>query len=79
MSEITIFAPLVNPDFCLLFYYLSIFSFTLIVLAIFSSIILVFKKKMNFNLFMQMIWVISIYIFVYFQNRVLFSMCTKSI
>jgi hypothetical protein len=79
MSEITFFAPLVNPDFCLLFYYLSIFSFTLVVLAIFSSIVLVFKKKMNYIIFVQMIWAISVYTIMYFQNRVLFSMCTKSI
>jgi hypothetical protein len=79
MSEITFFAPLVNPDFCLLFYYLSIFSFTLVVLAIFSLIALTFNKKMNFILFVQMIWVVSLYILVYFQNRVLYSMCTKSI
>lgn len=79
MSEITFFAPLVNPDFCLLFYYLSIFCFTLVVLSVFSLIVLTFQKKMNVNLFVQMIWVISIYILVYFQNRVLYSMCTKSI
>ena len=78
MSEITIFAPLVNPDFCLLFYYFSIFGFALIVLSIFSLIVLTFKKKMNFNLFIQLCSVVSVYIIVYFQNRILYSMCRKS-
>lgn len=78
MAELSIFAPLVNTEYCLWFYYLSVVGFTLALLSIFSLIVLTLKKKMNINLFFQMIWITLIYMFLYFQNRILYSMCKNS-
>lgn len=79
MNELSIFTPLVNPEYCLWFYYLSIVGFVMVLLSIFTLIGLTLKRKLTTVVFVQMIYAASLYLFFYFQNRILYSMCTKSI
>ena len=66
-----LFSPL-SKDYCLYFYYLSIFGF---VLLIFSALefgwTIVQKKKFDFKNIMIALG----YFIFYFQNRLLYSMC----
>ena len=74
------FGPL-NKDACLYFYFLSILfgiSFIFIALSIFLYIIKNYSKmdlKVGFNLVLLLINAFL----VYFVNRLLYTMCSKSI
>lgn len=79
MTELSIFAPFSNRDFCLWFYFLSIIGFVFLFIAIFSSLFIGISKKKDFSFYVQMFFVSLGYAIFYFQNRLLYSMCAKSI
>ena len=74
-----IFAPFVNRDFCLWFYFLSVFGFVFLFVSIISTLFVGLSKKKDYSFYMQMVLVALGYAIFYFQNRLLYSMCTKSI
>lgn len=78
MSEMSLFAPFVNRDFCLWFYFLSIAGFVLLVIAILSAIMIGIRGKKDFSFYIQMFFLALGYFIFYFQNRLLYSMCAKS-
>lgn len=74
-----LFAPL-DKDFCLYFYYLSIICFIVIVMFVLVFIYVIIRSsgKMSSTLFGYMISAILAYGIMYFQFRLLYSMCLTS-
>lgn len=74
----SLFSPLVNRDFCLWFYFLSIIGFVFLFIVVLSSLFIGLSKKKDFSFFVQMLFVALGYAIFYFQNRLLYSMCAKA-
>jgi hypothetical protein len=79
MTELSIFAPFEKRDFCLWFYFLSILGFVFLFMTVFSMLFIGISKKKDFTFYLQMFFVALGYFIFYFQNRLLYSMCSKSI
>lgn len=76
----SLFTPYDNADLCLWFYFLSIVPFAFIILVIISTIaVALSSKKIPSGFFIQMIFATLGYGVLYFQNRLLYSMCVKSV
>jgi len=76
MSNIvdTLFGPL-GKEYCIWFYFLSIFSFVALLLAIVPALFYGIMKKKDFGYFFSVI-LGSLNLFIaYFVNRLLHSMC----
>jgi uncharacterized membrane protein len=79
MTELSIFAPFSNRDFCLWFYFLSIVGFVFLFAAVLSAVFIGISKKKDISFYIQMFFLALGYGIFYFQNRLLYSMCAKSI
>ena len=79
MDAAGLFTPFQNQDLCLWFYFLSVAGFVLLVLTIIVFIyygIIQKKTSVSFlSLFLALTW----YLIFYFQNRLLYTMCVKSV
>lgn len=73
-----IFGPL-GQNYCFYFYYLSIFGFVFMVFTILSYLWVGISKRLGGEHYLHMISLSLIYFIWYFQNRLLYSMCVKSI
>jgi len=71
-----LFGPL-DKKFCLYFYYLSVFAFAFVVLTIISFLWVGISKKLDSRHYIHMFYIALIYFVFYFQNRLLYSMCSK--
>ena len=71
-----LFGPL-DRKFCLYFYYLSIFAFAFVILTIISFMWVGISKKLDSRHYIHMFYISLIYFVFYFQNRLLYSMCSK--
>ena len=71
----TLFSPL-SKDYCSLFYYLTIGSFIVIILSI---IMVLMRASINKGktLVFDLITVVPLYTFLYFKNRLLYTMCVN--
>ena len=80
MSEFmnTVFGPL-SGEYCLYFYYLSILSFFLFVLAVVTGFITGLRKDKSFEFYFSVVGASLIYLVTYFVNRLMFSVCSKAI
>ena len=67
----TLFSPL-SKEYCLYFYYLSVISFVFLFVALYHGIVLLIKGKTNF---IQVIIGLLAPFLLYFNNRLLYSMC----
>ena len=67
----TLFSPL-SKEYCLYFYYLSVISFVFLFVALYHGIVLIVKGKANF---IQTILSLLAPFLLYFNNRLLYSMC----
>jgi hypothetical protein len=67
-----------SDEYCAFFYYLSIIGYILFILGIGVGIYQLFSKKklISYN---QLIMAVFGYFIFYFQNRLLYSMCIKSL
>jgi hypothetical protein len=76
----TYFGPL-DVSACLYFRILTIFFFGLLVFALFTELLFVVKNYRNLNLriFSNGILLLFNIFMVYFVNRLLYSMCSKSL
>lgn len=74
--EQTLFGPL-GQQFCLYFYYLSIFAFAFMILTIISFVWIGISNKLGAKHYIHMFYLALIYFVFYFQNRLLYSMCSK--
>lgn len=70
----TLFGPL-SKQYCVYFYFLSIFGFILLAIFIVSSIMVGLSKRRGIDYYMQVVGIALGYAIFYFQNRLLHSMC----
>ena len=71
-----LFSPL-SKDFCLYFYILSVFGFILLVISVIFLIWTISQKKTGFDYIFKTVMIALGYFIFYFQNRLLYSMCSK--
>lgn len=73
-----LFGPL-SKQFCLYFYILSIVGFAFFVIIIISTLFIGITKRKELDFYLAMFSGALVYGFIYFQNRLLHSMCVGSI
>jgi hypothetical protein len=71
-----LFGPL-STDYCLYFYFLSIFGFLLLVIFLFSSLFYGIARRKGVDFYISVISVSIGYAVFYFQNRLLHTMCVS--
>jgi len=69
-----LFGPL-PIEYCLYFYFLSIFGFILLILFIVPALFYGLTKRKGLDYYIQIIGLSLGYLVFYFQNRLLHSMC----
>ena len=76
-----LFTPFTDSEYCLWFYYLSILGFVFLVILLLSAIFtLVFSKKKTKSGYYFSVFIVALsYGIFYYQNRLLYSMCVKSL
>jgi len=74
------FGPL-TVDSCYYFLFMSVFFFVILLIVFFSEVFFLFKnfKTLNFRIFMNGLLLLFNIFIVYFVNRLLFTMCNKSL
>lgn len=71
-----LFSPL-SKDYCLYFYYLSIFGFVLLIFSIIAFVWTYIQKKKDGDFILKSVMIALGYFIFYFQNRLLYSMCAS--
>ena len=76
----TYFGPL-GPNACIYFMILTVISFILLVIALISDVFYIFKhyKTIKTTDITQGILIICNLLLAYFVNRLMYSMCSKSL
>ena len=74
----TIFGPM-HQDYCLYFYYLSLFWFITLIGSIMTMIHAATSKKRGSMFYLNSATVLIVYGVFYFQNRLLHTMCVNSL
>ena len=77
LSAKSLFGPL-SRDYCVLFYYLSVWFLIFFFLVLISGIWLIGTKKVPITFSWHLVWVLVIYGVFYLQNRLLYNMCSGS-
>jgi hypothetical protein len=82
MSDLSslFFGPL-TKDACVYFYFLTLLFFFILLLTIFAGILFVIKrqKELNFKIALQGVALFCNVFLLYFVNRLLHTMCVKSL
>ena len=79
MDATGLFAPFKNHDLCLWFYFLSVAGFVLLIISVISIIYSLVRQQKKDSLVWISLSASIWYLIFYFQNRLLYSMCVKSI
>ncbi len=79
MDVAGLFTPFQNQDLCLWFYFLSVAGFVLLVFTIIAFIYYGITQKKNSVSFLSLFLALTWYLIFYFQNRLLYTMCVKSV
>lgn len=79
MTNFDLFTPFQNHDLCLYFYFLSVIGFIFLVLSVITGIWFGVTKKKDSEFYLQIMLVSLGYFIFYFQNRLLYTMCSKTI
>jgi len=79
----TIFSPL-TKDFCIYFYYLSVLGFAFFIFTLIAIFGMMLTKNKAWDsefrmLLLSLGYFTLLYFVFYFQNRLLYSMCVKSL
>ena len=76
----TYFGPL-TKDSCMYFLFLSMFFFAALIFTLIGEIIFLIRnyKELNFRVFASGIILLSHSLLAYFVNRLLYTMCSKSL
>ncbi len=74
----TLFGPL-SGEYCLYFYYLSIFSMFLFVLAVLVGFINGIRREKSLGFYVSVVGAALMYLVSYFVNRLMFSVCSKAL
>ena len=72
-----LFAPTLDKKYCMYFFYLSVFAFILMVIAIINSIFLLGNYQKNKFIVMSTLSSAVMLGISYFTNRLLYTMCSK--
>ena len=70
-----LFSPL-SKDYCLYFYVLSIIAFVLLIVNVLMFVWNLYKRKNGSEIAKSIVGILGVFI-IYFQNRLLYSMCVK--
>jgi len=73
-----VYGPL-NKDYCIWFYFLSIFGFIMLVMTLTASLYVGIVGKKGPEFYVAMLVFSLNYAIMYFQNRLLWSMCSKTL
>jgi hypothetical protein len=75
----TFFSPL-GKEWCLYYFFILVFVFIVSILAVFTSLIEVInlKKKTFSSVFMTLLPILT-YAIIYFQSRLIYSICIGSL
>ena len=73
-----LFAPL-SHEYCYYFYYLSVAGFVLMILSLVSFLYIGITRKKGSDFYILMTMVSLSYFIFYFQNRLHYSICVKSL
>ena len=73
----SVFGPL-GKDYCLYFYLLSMVGFFLLALLLVTSLMVGISQRKGIDFYFQMLTIGIGYAILYFQNRLLHSMCVGS-
>jgi hypothetical protein len=79
MNFNSLFYPFENQDLCLWFYYLSIIGFVILVLTGITGLYIGITTKKTAVYYVAVFYWVAMSAIIYFQNRLLYSMCIKSI
>ena len=77
-TSFNLFGPL-QKEYCIWFYFLSVIGFVLFVLLLISGIFLGLSKGKGAEYYYYLFIASLAYGIFYFQNRLLFTMCSKSL
>lgn len=72
----TFFTPL-TQNYCDWFYWLSVMAFIFMVLSLVGGLSALFSKKMKSEYMFAIFYSAIMYFALYFQNRLLYTMCMK--
>lgn len=70
-----IYGPL-SSEFCIYFYFLSMFGFILFCFTAILGLYMGISKGKSFEFYFKTVMLCLAYLVFYFQNRLLYSMCT---
>jgi len=79
MDFASLFTPFKNHDLCLWFYFLSVAGFVLLIVGVITTIVLGITTKQKSSFYLAFLFASLWYLAFYFQNRLLYTMCVKSI
>jgi len=71
----TFFSPF-GKEYCAYFYWLTVLAFILLILAVYRSLILLFKFKSKTQFLGLLLSLFGPFL-LYFNNRLLYSMCVR--
>jgi len=76
-----LFTPLVDKKYCNYFYYLSVISYFIFIFVVLSFVLLALfhSKILNLYIISNFISLIISVFLMYFVNRLMYSMCVKSL
>lgn len=79
MNEIMdyLFGP-IGREYCLYFYFLSVFAFVMFVITLLSIVMLAMKGKTKFSM-LESVLVVFQPLLLYFVNRIFYSMCVNAL
>lgn len=73
-----VFGPL-PKDYCLYFYILTVLNFIILIVFLISSFFIGITEKKNVGYFIQVLALAMVYFVVYFQNRLMSTICYSAI
>ena len=73
-----LFGPL-GGKYCDFFFIFSLTGFIFFVLALLTGLMIGIKKKLGVSFYLNVFFISTIYLFTYFQNRLLYNMCKKTL
>ena len=76
MNPQDLFGPL-PVEYCSYFYFLSVFGMLFLILSIFGGLYIGMTRKKSSTYYVQMLMMSMTYLVIYFQNRLLYSMCVR--
>jgi hypothetical protein len=74
----TLFGP-ISGEYCLYFYYLSIFSFFLLAMTLVTGLVAGLQKGKGASFYISLLGSSLTFLISYFVNRLMYSVCSKAL